>query len=56
LIVDVVKVTLELDRPLSVCGELAGDPKYIPKLLELGIHSVSVSPRLIPKVRLAVSG
>ena len=56
MISDIAKTALELDRPLSICGELAGDPKYIPKLLELGIHSVSVSPRLIPKVRLAVSG
>jgi phosphotransferase system enzyme I (PtsI) len=41
--------------PLSICGELAGDPQYIPKLMELGVQNISVSPRLIPGVRRAVS-
>ena len=40
-------------KPLAVCGELAGDPRYIPKLRETGITSVSVSPRLISGARLS---
>lgn len=38
-------------KPLSVCGEIAGNPRYVPRLLDIGIKSVSVSARLIPGVR-----
>lgn len=38
-------------RPLSVCGEMAGDPRYLPKWQEIGIKTLSVSPRLIPGLR-----
>ncbi|MBN1671342.1 MAG: phosphoenolpyruvate--protein phosphotransferase [Kiritimatiellae bacterium] len=38
-------------RPLSVCGEMAGDPRYVRKIREAGIDRVSVSPRLIPEIR-----
>ena len=38
-------------RPLSVCGELAGDPRYTRHLLEAGIRIVSVNPRYIAQVR-----
>ncbi len=40
-------------KPLSVCGEMAGNPRYTAKLIEVGIRSVSVSPRRIPGVRTA---
>jgi phosphotransferase system enzyme I (PtsI) len=38
-------------KPLSICGELAGNEEYIPRLIEAGITSVSVSPRRIPEAR-----
>lgn len=38
-------------KPLSVCGEIGGQPRYLPKLIELGIRSVSVSPRQIGLAR-----
>ena len=41
------------DKTITVCGELAGDPKYIGKLIEVGVSAVSVSVRMIPAVRLA---
>lgn len=44
----------ESDRPLSLCGEIAGRPKYLPKLVAHGIRCVSVSPRLIGLVRITV--
>lgn len=40
-------------RDLSVCGEVAGVVRFLPKLMELGLTTLSVSPRLIPQVRLA---
>ena len=39
-------------KPLSVCGELASDPVWVPRLAAIGITAVSVSPRMIPGVRL----
>jgi phosphotransferase system enzyme I (PtsI) len=38
-------------RPLSICGEIAGYPEYISKLIASGIKTFSVSHRLIPSVR-----
>jgi phosphotransferase system enzyme I (PtsI) len=40
-------------KPLSVCGEIAGDPSYVARLLKAGIDSVSVSTRMISSVRAA---
>ena len=40
-------------KELSVCGELAAEPAYISRLLDAGIRTVSISPRLISAVRLA---
>ena len=39
------------DKPLSMCGELAGRPNMPSRLMDIGITSMSVSPRLIPRVR-----
>lgn len=43
----------EMNKPLSICGELASNRQMIPRLIEIGARSVSVSPRLIGQVRLA---
>ncbi|MFA5043055.1 MAG: phosphoenolpyruvate--protein phosphotransferase [Kiritimatiellia bacterium] len=40
--------------PLSICGELAGRPKYTARLLECGIVSLSVAPPLIPSIKEAI--
>ena len=42
------------DMPLSVCGELAGRPEQIPRLLQCGIRSVSIAPPLIPTIKEAI--
>lgn len=39
------------EKPLSICGELAGRPSAIPTLLNLGIRTLSVAPPLIPIVK-----
>lgn len=51
----IAKAALDLGRPLSVCGEVAGNPRFLPKLVQAGITTVSVSPRLIAGLRLAAS-
>jgi phosphotransferase system enzyme I (PtsI) len=40
--------------PVSVCGEMAGDPVYAPLLLGLGIDCLSLTPTLIPSVKYIV--
>ena len=37
--------------PISVCGEMAGDPRYSALLLGLGIRELSMAPRNIPRVK-----
>jgi phosphotransferase system enzyme I (PtsP) len=38
-------------RPVSVCGELAGDPAGALLLLGMGVDSLSMSPALLPAVK-----
>jgi phosphoenolpyruvate-protein phosphotransferase len=40
--------------PVSICGELASEPGSVPILLKLGMHSLSVAPPLVPKVKEAI--
>lgn len=42
------------EMPLSLCGELAGRPEYISKLLHCGIRTLSVAPPLLPQVKQAI--
>jgi phosphoenolpyruvate-protein phosphotransferase len=42
------------DVPLSVCGELAGQPEHIPKLLQCGIRTLSIVQPLIPIIKEAI--
>jgi phosphocarrier protein FPr len=39
------------NRPVSVCGELAGDPLGAALLVGLGVRELSMSPVLIPRVQ-----
>lgn len=46
-----VAAAKKASKPLSICGEMAGDPVYIQRLLDCGLCSISVSSRLIPVSR-----
>ena len=37
--------------PVSVCGEIAGDPRYTALLLGLGLRTLSMAPRNVPRVK-----
>jgi phosphoenolpyruvate-protein phosphotransferase (PTS system enzyme I) len=40
--------------PVSVCGEMAGDPVFAPLLLGLGVNCLSMSPAWLPSVKYLV--
>ena len=42
------------DTPVSLCGELAGRIDIIPRLLRIGIRSLSVAAALVPVVKNAI--
>ncbi len=37
--------------PVSLCGEMGGDPRVAPILVGLGIHELSASPSYLPEVK-----
>ncbi len=39
------------NKPVSVCGEIAGETLYAPLLLGLGAHALSASAALLPEVK-----
>ncbi|MBS4167238.1 Phosphoenolpyruvate-protein phosphotransferase [Neochlamydia sp. AcF65] len=50
-------VVIEANRhnvPVSICGEMAANPKYIPLLMGLGIQELSVAARYIPLIKQAI--
>lgn len=38
-------------KPLSICGDMAGDPAFTWVLLGLGFRELSMAPRSIPRIR-----
>ena len=40
--------------PVSVCGEMAGDPRYTPLLLGLGVSDLSMACTALPRVKARV--
>ena len=44
-------IVQKADKPLSICGELAGRRKAIPSLLQMGIETLSVSSKTIAKTK-----
>ncbi len=48
------EAALRMRMPVSVCGELAGNPRLTPLLLGLGIRSFSMNATNVPRVKQAV--
>jgi len=46
-----VKAARAAAKPLSICGEMAGDPRYTAQLIALGFRCVSTNARAIAAVR-----
>lgn len=47
----IVRAARDHNKEISICGELAHDPKYIPFLLGIGIRALSVYPKFLPSVQ-----
>jgi phosphotransferase system enzyme I (PtsI) len=45
------EAALRLRMPVSVCGEMAGNPRLVPLLLGLGIRSLSMNASAVPRVK-----
>jgi phosphoenolpyruvate-protein kinase (PTS system EI component) len=41
-------------KPVSICGEIAGDHYFTPYLLGLGFRALSMAPVFLPRVKLMV--
>jgi phosphotransferase system enzyme I (PtsI) len=42
--------------PISVCGEMAGDPRFTPLFLGLGLRELSMGAQALPRVKRRVLG
>lgn len=55
LLSEIVRRARAARRPVTLCGEIAGDPAFIPLILALGIRSLSMNTFCVDEVRRAVS-
>jgi phosphoenolpyruvate-protein phosphotransferase len=51
-----VEASLRLRKPVSVCGEMAANPKLTPLLLGLGLRCLSMNASAVPRVKQVVRG
>ncbi len=51
LLVQLLDVSRRWEIEVSVCGEMAAEPLYLPLLLGLGLRKLSVSPQMIPEAK-----
>lgn len=54
MIGQVTDAALRLRRPVSLCGEIAGDPLVVPLLVGMGLRSFSMSAQSVPRVKQVV--
>jgi phosphotransferase system enzyme I (PtsI) len=47
----VVEAARKRDIPVTVCGQMSSDPKFIPLLIGMGIRRLSVTPHSIPELK-----
>jgi phosphotransferase system enzyme I (PtsI) len=52
---DVVKYADAHGIPVSLCGDMAGDPRCVPALLGIGLRRLSVAPAALAGVKAAIA-
>ncbi len=50
------EAALKSRLPLSLCGEMAGDPRYTALLLGLGLRDLSMASTQLPRVKQRIRG
>jgi len=50
----VIAAARDAGIPVSLCGEMASEPRYVPVLMGLGLRELSVNPMTIPAVKEAI--
>ena len=48
------EAALRMRKPVSVCGEMAGNPRFTPLLIGLGLRSFSMNASALPRVKQVV--
>ncbi|MGQ9638319.1 MAG: phosphoenolpyruvate--protein phosphotransferase, partial [Thermodesulfobacteriota bacterium] len=51
LIQTVTDVAKKANKPVTLCGEMAGNPQYIPLLVGLGLEDLSMNPYALPEAK-----
>lgn len=51
LLVRIIKEAQSVERPLTMCGELAADPSMVRLYCALGLRSLSMAPAMISEIR-----
>lgn len=51
LIQMVLRAAEKHEKPVTVCGQMSSDPRFIPLLLGMGLRSLSATPQAIPRLK-----
>jgi phosphotransferase system enzyme I (PtsI) len=51
LLTDTIRTCRRADKPVTLCGEMAGSPRAFVLLLGMGLRSFSMSPAFIPTIK-----
>jgi phosphoenolpyruvate-protein phosphotransferase (PTS system enzyme I) len=41
---------------ISLCGDMASDPRHVVRLLQLGLKNISVAPSMIAEIKKTIAG
>ena len=50
-LVNIVKAAHAVNKPVSICGEMASDPLAVPLLLAMGFDALSMNPTAVPRIK-----
>ena len=56
MIGELARIARKAGKPLTICGELAGDSQFTRRLMEVGVAAISVAPKRIAAVRRSAKG